>query len=115
MDFGTRIRSLRKEHDLTLRELAEKIGIDFTYLSKIENGKGDPPAEDTIRRLAKVLDADPDQLILLANKLPSGLQHDLLARPEQQVAGFYRSIAGRRYSDEEWQEILNLLEQRGET
>ncbi len=115
MEFGARIRSLRKEHDLTLRELAEQVGINFTYLSKIESGKGAPPSEDTINSLARVLHADPDELVLLANKLPNAFERDLLDRPEQQVAGSYRSIAGKRYSDEDWQEILRLLKERGES
>lgn len=113
MSFGPRIRQLRKEHDLTLRELAERVGIDFTYLSKIENGHGSAPAEDTIRRLARVLDADPEELILLADKLPAAFEQDLLARPEQQVAELYRSMAGRRYTDDEWREILAQLRQKG--
>lgn len=113
MTFGGRIRQLRKEHDLTLRELADQVGIDFTYLSKIETGRGVPPAEDTIRRLAQRLDADPEELVLLADKLPTAFERDLLARPEEQVAGLYRSLVGKRYSDDEWREILKLLKERG--
>ncbi len=115
MSFGTRIRQLRREHDLTQRELAEQAGIDFTYLSKIENGHADAPAEGTIRRLATLLHTEPDELILLANKLPADFERDLLARPEGQVAEFYRSIAGRRYTEEEWREILRMLREKGET
>jgi transcriptional regulator with XRE-family HTH domain len=114
VSFGTRIRQLRKEHDLTLRELAEQVEIDFTYLSKIETGSAPVPAEATIRRLAKALGADPEELVLLANKLPAAFEHDLLERPEQQVAELYRSIVGKRYSDEDWHEILELLKTRGE-
>ena len=115
MTFGARIRQLRKEQNLTLRELAEQVGIDFTYLSKIETGKGVPPAEDTIRRLAKRLDAAPEELVLLANKLPADFERDLLDRPETQVAGLYRSMVGKRYSDDEWREILKLLNKQGES
>lgn len=113
MTFGDRIRQLRKEHDLTLRELAEQVGIDFTYLSKIETGRGVPPSEETIRRLANRLNADAEELVLLADKLPTNFQRDLLARPEKQVAGLYRTLAGKRYSDPEWQEILKLLKEKG--
>lgn len=109
MSFGERIRQLRKEHELTLRELAEQVQIDFTYLSKIENNRGSAPAEATIRRLSTVLNADADELILLADKLPIAFEEDLLARPERQVAELYRSMAGRRYSDEEWRKVLKLL------
>ena len=114
MTFGGRIRQLRKAHRLTLRELAAQVGIDFTYLSKIENDQGAPPAEATIRRLAEVLGADEDELILLADKLPEEFAQDLLNRPEQQVAELYRSMAGKRYSNEEWQEIVQLLRDKGE-
>jgi transcriptional regulator with XRE-family HTH domain len=114
VSFGTRIRQLRKEHDLTLRELAEQVEIDFTYLSKIETGNTPVPAEATIRRLARALNADPEELILLANKLPADFEQDLLDRPERQVAELYRSIAGKRYSDADWKEILELLQERGE-
>ena len=113
MTFGTRVRQLRKEHDLTLRELAEQVNIDFTYLSKIENDRGPAPAEDTIRRLSAVLDADPEELVLLAKKMPAAFEQDLLERPAQQVAELYRSMAGRRYTDEEWLQVLKLLRDQG--
>lgn len=114
MTFGARIRQLRKQHGLTLRDLAGQIGIDFTYLSKIENDQGSPPSEATIRRFAKVFAVDPEELILLADKLPESLQQDLLDRPEQQVAGLYRTMAGKRYSDAEWKEVLRILAEKGE-
>ena len=113
MTFGSQIRALRKGANLTLRELAERVGIDFTYLSKIENDHGAPPSEATIRRLADILAADPDELILLADKLPADFEQDLLARPEEQVAELYRSMAGKRYTDEDWQSIVKLLRERG--
>lgn len=61
MTFGERIRELRKANDLSQRDLADKVGINFTYLSKIENGKLDFaqfPSEETIRNLAQALGAD---------------------------------------------------------
>lgn len=115
MGFGERIRQLRKEHHMTQRELADLVSIDFTYLSKIENGHGVPPAEATIRRLADVLDTPAEELVLLANKLPADFEQDLLARPEQQVAALYRSMAGKRYTEEEWREVLRTLREQGES
>lgn len=113
MTFGTRIRQLRKAHDLTLRELAEQVGIDFTYLSKVENDRADPPSEATIRRLAGVLGADAEELILLAGKLPAAFERDLLSRPEQQVAELYRSLQGKRFTEEAWREIVELIKRKG--
>jgi transcriptional regulator with XRE-family HTH domain len=40
--FGERLVSLRHERGWTQRELADKIGIDQPFMSKIEAGKHDP-------------------------------------------------------------------------
>lgn len=36
--FGKKLRELRTRAGMSLRELAIKVDVDFTYLSKIENG-----------------------------------------------------------------------------
>lgn len=74
-DFGTTIKNLRKERQITQRDLAEKVGVDFTYISKIENDRlENPPSEKTIIEIAKVLEADADELILLAKKVPESIR-----------------------------------------
>lgn len=71
--FGIRLRALRREHGLTQRQLAELVNLDFTYLSKLENA-ADIPGEDAVERLAAALDADADELLALAGKLPAELR-----------------------------------------
>lgn len=71
MTFGQRMRELRKAKGLSQRELAGRIGLSFTYLSKIENGAMNPPSGTTITALAGALGADPDELFGLAKKVPS--------------------------------------------
>jgi transcriptional regulator with XRE-family HTH domain len=109
MTFGEKLRQLRKGKMLTLRALAEAAGVDFTYLSKIENGKaGYLPGVDTIRNLARVLAVDPLDLLALADKVP----------PELQVVG--GDAKARRFfnraqeiaSPEDWDALLDLLERR---
>ena len=41
-------------------------------LSRIENGEQGPPSEETIARLAKVLDADRGHLLRLAGRAAGG-------------------------------------------
>lgn len=77
MQFGSYIRELRKQRDLSLRQLAEDAGIDFTYLSKVETNKIPPPSEEAIVRLADALGADVDELLSLARKVDKTL-HDFL-------------------------------------
>ena len=55
MDFPERLRTLRKQAQLSQRDLAERVGVDFTYLSKIENRRADPPSEAVLRSIAKEL------------------------------------------------------------
>src|SRR5260370_38933628 len=75
MKLGRRLRQLRKEKGLTLRSLAEAAGVDFTYLSKIENEKcGYSPGADTIRALATALGVDSLELLRLADKVPPEIQ-----------------------------------------
>ena len=71
--FGARLRELRKQAGLTLRELAERVNIDFTYLSKIESGAMPPPSEKVILQLAEALNTDKDELIILAGRIPSDI------------------------------------------
>jgi transcriptional regulator with XRE-family HTH domain len=85
MTFGERIRELRKARALTLRALAERVGVNFTYLSKIENGRldfGDYPGEGLIRRLAQALGADEEELLLRAEKMPEGIRRRVIERPD---------------------------------
>ncbi|MHB1000800.1 MAG: helix-turn-helix domain-containing protein [Armatimonadota bacterium] len=79
--FGSFIRELRKQKDLSLRQLAEDAGIDFTYLSKVETNKIPPPSEEAITRLAKVLGADVDELLSLAKKVDRSIHDFLVTEP----------------------------------
>lgn len=46
MNFGDKIKLLRNEKGLTQPKLADKIGIEQSYLSKLENGKSFPSADN---------------------------------------------------------------------
>jgi len=52
-----RVRTLRKEHGMSLRQLAEAAGVSAGLLSQIERGTTDPSLT-TIRKLASVFGAD---------------------------------------------------------
>ena len=84
-EFGARLKELRAQARLTQRELAEEIGIDFTYLSKIENGVIPPPSEKVILQLAEALHADKDELLILAGKIPSDIVEILRDRETLQL------------------------------
>ena len=104
MVFGERLRELRKARGLSQRDVAGRAGIDFTYLSKIENGRIEPPSEDVIRRVAHELDADEDELIVLADKFPSDLAQAL--KTPERVKALRRSLAGDINSIEDFRKAF---------
>lgn len=72
--FGQRIKRRRRELGFTQRQVADELEIDFTYLSKLENDRGEPAGEKTVRRLAAVLRDDEEELLALAGKVPEELR-----------------------------------------
>lgn len=86
-NLGPFIRQRREElrrddARFSVRQVAERVGIEPSYLSKVERGIGSPPSEETLRRLAEELDADPDVLLALAGKVSSDLQEAIRRRPQ---------------------------------
>ena len=87
MTFGSYVRSTRedlraRDKRFSLRQVAQRIGVEPAYLSKIERGDVAPPSEHTIRRLAADLGQDPDVLLAMAGKVSSDLQAIIRARPQ---------------------------------
>lgn len=85
-DFGEylrRRRERRREADaaFSVRQLAARVGIEPSYLSKIERGEQPPPSEETIRALARELGEDADVLLALGGKVSSDLQRIIRRRP----------------------------------
>lgn len=72
----------REDARYSLRQVAERIGIEASYLSKVERDLGSPPAEDTLVRLARELDVDPDVLLALAGKISGDLREAIRRRPK---------------------------------
>jgi transcriptional regulator with XRE-family HTH domain len=62
--FGSKIRQLREENNLLLRQVAPFIDIDTPLLSKIERGERVLKKEQ-IPLLAKILKTDEDELTTL--------------------------------------------------
>ena len=86
-----RIAKAAEDRTFSVRGLAGRVGIEPSYLSKIERGRQPPPGEETIRRIATELGEDPDVLLALAGKVSSDLLQIIRERPTH-VGGLLRSI-----------------------
>jgi transcriptional regulator with XRE-family HTH domain len=85
MQFGERVRELRVLRGLTQQIIADRMSVSVSYISKVENGKlhfGDYPSEKFIYKLAGELQADEDELLLLADKVPASIRVRIQQRPD---------------------------------
>jgi transcriptional regulator with XRE-family HTH domain len=57
------MRQERPGRDYTLRAVARKLECQPAYLSMVERGTVAPPSEALIKKLAAVLETDPDVLL----------------------------------------------------
>ncbi len=85
--FGAFVRDRRErlrseDSRFSVRQLARRLGVEPSYLSKVERGETAPPSEAKIVLLAKELNEDPDVLLAMAGKVSSDLQEVIRKRPE---------------------------------
>ena len=84
--FGQFVRECREakaasDRSFSLRKVAQKVGIEPSYLSKIERDQQPPPGEAVIGKLAEELGEDPDVMLALAGKVSSDLLGVIRSRP----------------------------------
>jgi transcriptional regulator with XRE-family HTH domain len=61
--FGEKLRTLRNQHGMTLKELALELGLSaHGYISELESGKKKPTAE-LVLNVARFFDVSTDQLL----------------------------------------------------
>jgi len=81
-----RRRRLEKQegegNQFSLRQVAARVGVEPSYLSKIERDLEPRPSEETTRALAVDLGEDPDVLLAMAGKVSSDLQNIIRKRPQ---------------------------------
>jgi len=87
-DFGKFVRDTREALQGTdgrrysLRQVAGRLEVEPTYLSKIERNEVSPPSEKVLVKLAVEMRVDCDVLLAMAGKVSSDLQAIILRRPE---------------------------------
>lgn len=64
--LGALIRTQRLEAGLSLRGLAARSGVNYSTLSRIEDGQAASPDASKLRAIALALDIDPQDLYALA-------------------------------------------------
>jgi HTH-type transcriptional regulator, competence development regulator len=96
--FGAFVRREREAKEIGLREMAKKIGVSATYLSKVERDEFPPPAEDKVKRIAAIIECDPDELLARAGRVASDLTAIIREQPRG-MADFLRAARGLTAED----------------
>lgn len=107
--FGQALRGLRQKAGVSQRRLAQRIGVDFSYISKIENEKLPPPAADTVVMICQALNEPPEELLALTGKIPSQVEKAVATSLSAQE--FLREVQAMKLSDTEWKAIRTALSQ----
>ena len=87
MTYGSYTRQRREllkteDRRYSVRQVAQRIGVEPAYLSKIERDEVSPPSESKIRALAEDLGEDPDVMLAMAGKVSSDLLEVIRKRPK---------------------------------
>ena len=90
MNFGARLKKIRTEKNLTQPQFAELIGIEQSYLSKLENDKSQPSAE-MFANIINALGMAPEEFLA---DLDQATQTSLRHIPE--VSQFHQGVKTRR-------------------
>lgn len=105
--FGHKLRALRRAAGITQRDLAKQVGVDFSYISKLENDRLPPPAAGTAVKISGALGVTPDELVAATGKIPPQIQQSLGSSPA--AIHFLRTAQAMELSEAEWKQLRNLL------
>jgi transcriptional regulator with XRE-family HTH domain len=107
--FGELLRDTRRKMGISQRELAKRIEVDFSYISKLENDRLPPPSSETLGRIAVELGCEPEALLSAAKKLPSGLENSIASEPS--ALRFLQRAARLELNSNEWESMIARLDE----
>jgi len=104
-EFAKIIQNKRKEKGYTLEELANKLDVDRSYISKLENDRVPAPSVDFIRRISDILSIDFEQLSLLAGRITESIKKNLDIRKVE----LFRAMKDKNLSEENYKKLLKQI------
>jgi transcriptional regulator with XRE-family HTH domain len=97
-DFGEYLKNLREQRKLSLRDVAAKTGMSYSYLTQIEHGRRRPPGADLLKKLAPVYGVSVRDLLKAAGYLDDiEPAKPTLSEEEEVERAFHYVISDPRY------------------
>jgi transcriptional regulator with XRE-family HTH domain len=102
--FGAFIRREREAKGLSLRDMAKKIKVSPTFLSKVEIEDW-KPGEEKLRKIAEVIGCDADDLLARAGRVPTELSEIIKLSPHRHhMTALLRTAKG--FNAEEMEKLV---------
>ena len=112
MKFGEKLKKIRKRKGLTLKQLADKVGVTEGYLCHIENDRRENPSIDKIEKIAKALNTNPVNLLIKKENWQQLLPEELKEFVKKENIEYLEVISQFKkegFSPDEIKNIINVL------
>ena len=122
-EIGSKIKQKRKALSLTQLELADKVGLTESSISRYESGKIATMPTSTVNKICKVLNIEPAELLGitpetsfeydlkdilgLIDDLPSGFKKEILEQIKAQINLYWRLYNDKKKNDNLPKKIKN--------
>jgi PTS system nitrogen regulatory IIA component len=109
MHFGATLRLLRLESGISLRALAQRVGVSGAYLSRVENGHDPAPTADRLVAIADAIGVPAPVLLDLAQQTGSAVSGYLQRVPA--ASSLFLDIAQRELASAQIARIKAFIDQ----
>lgn len=115
--FGSFLEEKRKEKQLSIRKMAEMLGITAAYLSDIEKGRRYAPDKEKLMDISRILMLNEEQMNIMFNlagqtkgEIPPDLPDYIIEKDIVKVA--LRMANKSNASDAEWEAFIEKLKRK---
>ncbi|MGD0217105.1 MAG: helix-turn-helix transcriptional regulator [Desulfobaccales bacterium] len=91
--FGSFLKKLRLTKGYSIKKLSNELSINYSYLSKIENGHS-LPSDEFITRIAGLFGYDNEELLARAGKIPDDVIKIISDNPKIAIEFLRKEFSG---------------------
>ncbi|MGA2315264.1 MAG: helix-turn-helix transcriptional regulator [Thermodesulfobacteriota bacterium] len=95
MTFGKLLKDLRTKKGKSIKTLGQELGLNYTYISKLENSKVNPSIK-SVEKFSRYFKYNSEELLVSAGKIPRDIEEILKDHPKEAIDYLRRKFSGRR-------------------
>lgn len=118
--FASFVTRKRKEHNMTMRALANILGVSSPYLYDVEQGHRNPLKKENLEKMAAFFELDEEETALMFDLagidrgiVPLDLPDYILSNAYVRVA--LRKAKSKNIKEEEWEKFIAQMDQLEDT